>query len=141
MRRPREVGEVVERWRRWASIDAGVDLGAAVEAGAHRDPAAAPAEGDAAVGRGAEVVDEGAAVGDRLAAGPADLLEHVGDRLGDDDVGGGDGEPAAQRAAAAFGGAADREDAARGADPGAGRGASPRPRRAASRKRRTGEDS
>ena len=32
---------------------------------AHRDPAAAPAEGDAAVRGGAEVVEQGAAVGDR----------------------------------------------------------------------------
>ncbi len=34
--------------------DRGVDLGAAVQAGSHRDPAAAPAEGDPPVGRGAE---------------------------------------------------------------------------------------
>ena len=49
-------------------------------------PAAAPAEGDAAVARRAQVVEERAAVGDRLAAGPAELLEHVGHGLGQDDV-------------------------------------------------------
>ena len=68
-----------------------------MEAGAHRDAAAAPAEGDAAVGGGAEVVDQGAAVGDALATGPADLLEQLGDRLGEDDVRGGNGEALAQR--------------------------------------------
>ena len=94
-----EVGEVIEQVAAVGLDDVGVDLGAAVEAGAHRDPAAAPAEGDAAVGRGAEVVDEGAAVGDRLAAGPAELLDHLGDGLGDDDVGRGDGEAVAERAA------------------------------------------
>ena len=41
--------------------DAGVDLGAAVDVRAADDPAAAPAEGDPAVGGGAEVVDHVAA--------------------------------------------------------------------------------
>ena len=92
----------------WSTTSA-VVLGAAVEAGADRDPPAAPAEGDAAVGGGAEVVDQGAAVGDALSPGPADLLEQLGHRLGEHDVGGGDREPAAQRPAQALGGAADRE--------------------------------
>ena len=51
--------------------------------------AAAPAEGDPPVGGGAEVVDHRPRVGDALAAGPADLLEHVGHRLGDHHVAGG----------------------------------------------------
>ena len=54
--------------------------------------AAAPAERDAAVARRAGVVDERPAVDDRLAARPAELLEHVGHGLGEDDVAGGDGE-------------------------------------------------
>ena len=87
--------------RRSAATTLGVELGAAAQPRAHRDPAAAPAEGDAAVRGGAEVVDQGAAVGDALAAGPADLLEQLGHRLGEDDVGGGDREPAAQRPAPA----------------------------------------
>ena len=80
----------------------------------------------------------GAAVGDALAAGPADLLEQVGHRLGEDDVGGGDGEPVAQRPAPALGGAADREHRGAGAHRAAG---GPRldPVRAPSRSARTGE--
>ena len=76
----------------------GVALDAAAEAGAERERPAAPAEHDPAVVRGPEVVHERAAVGDRLAAGPAELLEHVGHRLGEHDVRGGHGEPVAQRA-------------------------------------------
>ena len=49
-------------------------------------------------GVGAEVVDERAAVGDRLAAGAAERLEHVRHRLGDDHVARGAREPQPQRA-------------------------------------------
>ena len=107
-----EAGEVVPEVVAVSGDDVGVELGAAVQAGAHRDVAAAPAEGDAAVGRGAEVVDQGAAVGDALAAGPADLLEQLGHRLGEDDVRGGDGEPVVQRPARRLGGGPDREHGA-----------------------------
>ena len=62
-------------------------------------PAAAPAEHDPPVARGAEVVDERAAVGDALAARPADPLDHVGHRLGEHDVRGGHRQPRPQRAA------------------------------------------
>ena len=82
----------------------GVDLDAAAEPRARGEPAAAPAERDPAVAGGAEVVHERAGVGDALAAGPAELLEHVGDRLGQDDVRGGDRDPRAQRLEAARGG-------------------------------------
>ena len=58
---------------------------------------ARPAEDDAPVARGPRVVQEGARVGDRLAARPAELLEDVGHRLGGHDVAGGDGEAVAQR--------------------------------------------
>src|SRR5919108_614776 len=60
-------------------------------------PPAAPAEDDSAVARRPEVVQERASVGDALAAGPADLLQDAGHGLGQDDVGGGDGEPRAER--------------------------------------------
>ena len=45
---------------------------------------------------GAEVVQQRAPVGDRLAAAPAQLLDHVGHRLGQHDVAGGDREAVAQ---------------------------------------------
>ena len=76
--------------------DGGVVLGQPAQAGAAGDPAAAPAEGDAPVGRGAEVVQHRPAVGDALAAGPAGLLEHVGNGLGDRHVARGDGEAVAE---------------------------------------------
>ena len=79
---------------------AAVKLDTAVEAGARRDPAAPPTEGDASVRRGSEVVDHRPRVGDALAARPAQLGDHVGDRLGDHHVTGGDGEPPAQLAVA-----------------------------------------
>ncbi len=49
-------------------------------------PAAAPAERDASVVRSPQVVEERPAVGDRLVTRPAELLDHVGHRLGDDHV-------------------------------------------------------
>ena len=55
---------------------------ASVEAGS---PDARP-ERDATVARGPEVADREARVGDRLAAGPAQLGQAIGDRLGDDHV-------------------------------------------------------
>ena len=94
----------------------GVELRAAAQAGAHRDPAASPAEGDAAIGGGAEVVDQGAAVGDALASRPADPLEQLRHRLGEDDVRRGDGEGVAQRPMRRLGGPADRDDRRPGAD-------------------------
>ena len=44
------------------------------------------AEGDPAILGGAEIADREARVGQRLAAGPADLRQAIGDRLGDDHV-------------------------------------------------------
>ena len=76
---------------------------------AEAHPPAAPAEGDPPVAGRPEVVEERAAVVDVLAAGPADLLEHVGHRLGDDHVARGDGERVAE-AGEASRGAVDRED-------------------------------
>ena len=73
-----------------------VELHAAVDPGAEGQPAAAPAEQDAPVAGGAEVVHQRAAVGEALAAGPAQLLDHVGDRLGEHDVGRGDAQARAQ---------------------------------------------
>ena len=58
---------------------------------------AAPAERDPAVRRGPEVVEQVAGVGDALAAGPADLLDQVGDGLGDDHVARGQRQPVAER--------------------------------------------
>ena len=83
--------------------DLGIHLHAAVQPRAVRQPAAAPAEQYPAVRGGAEVVQERAAVRDALAAGPADLLDHVGHRLGEHDVGRGDGEPPSQFAQGAHG--------------------------------------
>ena len=57
---------------------------------AHR--AAAPAEHDPAVAGRPCVVDECPAVHDRLAVRPAELLQDVGNRLGEDDVARGHGE-------------------------------------------------
>ena len=68
-------------------------------------PAAAPAEHDPAVARGAEVVEERAAVRDALAARPPDPLDHVGHRLREDDVGGGHRQSRPQRAERSRGGA------------------------------------
>ena len=50
--------------------------------------------------RGAQVVQQRAAVADRLAAGPADRLDDVRDGLGEHDVARGHREPVAQRRAA-----------------------------------------
>ena len=74
-----------------------VHLDAPVQAPAVGEPPAAPAEGDAPVARGPEVVEQRAAVRDALAARPADLVEHVGHGLRKDDVGRGDGQPRAER--------------------------------------------
>src|SRR5215207_2780876 len=57
--------------------DAGIDLGASVQAGARHYPASAPPEGDPAIRGRAEVLDGGPRVGDALATGPADRLQHV----------------------------------------------------------------
>ena len=74
-----------------------VDLHPAAGPRARRHPAAGPAEHDPPVARRARVVQQRAAVGDRLAAGPAERLDHVGHRLRADDVARGHGEPVAQR--------------------------------------------
>ena len=76
--------------------------------------AAAPAERDPAVGRGAEVVEQVAGVGDALAPGPADLLEQLGHRLGDHHVARGQRQPPAQRRQRLLG-PAGREDRVAGA--------------------------
>ena len=109
-RRPARPGKYSRRRAAAAATTSASSSARPSQARAHRDPPAAPAEGDAAVRGGAEVVDQGAAVGDALAPGPADLLEQVGDRLGEDDVRGGDGERVAQRRARRLRGAADRDD-------------------------------
>ena len=116
MRRPARPGKYSRRRAAATRDHVGVELGPAAQPRAHRDPAAAPAEGDAAVRGGAEVVDQGAAVGDALAPGPADLLEQLGDRLGEDDVGGGDGERVAQRRPGRLRRAPDRDHRRAGAD-------------------------
>ena len=64
----------------------GVELEHVAPPGAIAHPAAAPAERDAAVRRRPEVVQQRACVRDRLAAGPAELLEHVRHRLGEHEV-------------------------------------------------------
>ena len=119
--------------------DLGVDLDAPAQPRARREPPAAPAERDPAVARGAEVVHERARVGDALAAGPADRLEHVGDRLGQHDVRRGDREPVAQRPEPARGGV-DRQHRARPRARARPR-SRPRPRRGAACSARTRERS
>ncbi len=91
--------------------------------------AAAPAEGDPAVARRPEVVEQGAAVGDRLAARPADLLEHVRDGLGQDDVAGRDRERRPEPGPAG-GGRVDREHRGAGAHTACRRSRPSRPARA-----------
>src|SRR5204863_2430826 len=54
--------------------------------------APAPAEGDAVVCGRAHVVHELPRIDDRLPASPAELVEHVRNGLGEDDVARGDGE-------------------------------------------------
>ena len=67
---------------------------------AESHPAAAPAERDPSVAGRPQVVEQRAAVGDRLASRPAELLDHVGHRLRDDHVARRDGvrEPEAVEA-------------------------------------------
>ena len=134
-----EAREVVAEVGGGEADDIGVQLGAAAQARAHRDPAPAPAEHDPAVGGGAEVVEQGAAVGDALAAGPADLLQQVRDGLGEDDVGGGDRDPVAQRPPRARRRPPHRQHGGAGADrAGGGAGLDPP---GPSRSEATGEDS
>jgi hypothetical protein len=64
---------------------------------------------DAAVVRRAEVVQEHARVDDRLAARPADPVEQLGHRLGQDDVGAKRSQ-AACNGTPARGGGVDRDD-------------------------------
>ena len=107
--RPGEAGEVVAE---------GGGGGATTSRSSSAQPAGGPpsrsgrrpAEGDATVRGRAEVVDQGPAVGDALAAGPADLLQQVRHRLGEDDVGGGDGERLRSGAARRLRRGADGED-------------------------------
>ena len=99
--------------------DLRVDLDLAVEAGARGEAPSSPPEGDPAVAGGAEVVHERAGVGDALAAGPVELVEHVVDRLGQDDVRGRDRQAVAQRLDAARGGV-HRQHRGAGADAAAG---------------------
>ena len=64
----------------------GVGGEAPVDGSAEADRARAAAHQHAPVVRGAEVVDEHPPVRDRLTTGPADPLEQLGHRLGEDDV-------------------------------------------------------
>ena len=109
MRRPARPGKQACRCSAVAATVAGSSSARPRRRAPDRDPAAAPAEGDAPVRGGAEVIDQRAAVGDALAAGPTDLLQQVGDRLGEDDVRGGDAEAVAQGAAPGLDGGADRQ--------------------------------
>ena len=74
-----------------------VDLHPPARPRARRHPPAGPAEHDPVVARRAHVVQQRAPVGDRLAAAPAERVDHVRHRLGADDVAGGDRQPVAQR--------------------------------------------
>ena len=94
--RPSSIGKIRSSPRRVCSTTLGVELRAPVRARADLHPPTAPAEQDAPVLGGAEVVQQRAPVGDRLAAGPAEPLDDVGHRLGQHDVAGGDREPVAQ---------------------------------------------
>src|SRR5260221_9064605 len=114
---PREPGEILAQASCGGCDHFRVDLRPAAQACPHRDPAAAPAKCDAPVRGGAEVVDQGAAVGDALAPGPADLLEQLGNGLGEDDVGGGDGEGVAQRRARRLRGTTDPGERPGGPNP------------------------
>ena len=58
----------------------------AVDPAAEPCPAAATADRDPPVRRGPQVVEREPGIGDPLAAGPADVGESLGDRLGQDDV-------------------------------------------------------
>src|SRR5919106_1909317 len=69
--------------------DARIDLEPGLTSPAETHRAAAPAERDAVVPRRSQVVDESSAVDDRLAAGPAEVGEHVGDGFRQHDVAGG----------------------------------------------------
>ena len=72
-------------------------------------PAAAPHQHAPVRGR-AEVVDEHAPVGDRLAAGPAELGDQLRHRLGEDDVAPEVGQLAGERAPAGLGGVRRHDD-------------------------------
>ena len=74
-----------------------VDLHPPARPRARGHPPAGPAEEDAVVARGPQVVQQRAPVGDRLAAAPAELVEHVRYRLRHDDVARGDRQAVAQR--------------------------------------------
>ena len=94
IRRPRSSGEEAAQVAAVCSPRrGGRQLFATTDPRAAGDPASAPPERDPAVARRAEVVHEPAPVGDRLAAGPADLLEHIRHRLGEDDVARGHRQP------------------------------------------------
>ncbi len=115
MRRPCEAGEEAHHRLVRGAGGVAVDLHAAVHARPVGQPPAAPAEQDAAVAGGAEVVHQRAPVGHALAARPVKLGDHVRHRLGQDDVRGGDGQPRAQARLGARRGA-DREHDGAGAD-------------------------
>ena len=81
-----EPGEQAAQARLGARCGRAVGAEALVDAAAEADRARAAAHQHAPVVRRAEVVEEHAAVDDRLAAGPADLREQVGRGLGEHDV-------------------------------------------------------
>ena len=92
-----QAGEEAAHVRLDLAGEPGVDLAAPADPRPGDDHPAAPAEGDPPVGGRPEVVDHRPRVGDRLAARPADLLEVVGNRLGDHHVARGRGQGAAKR--------------------------------------------
>ena len=90
---------------------------APVDPAAEADRPRARAHEHAAVGGRPEVVEEHAAVGDRLAAGPADLREQLGHRLGEDDVAAEGRQHARERLPAGPPGVHGDDDLARPDDP------------------------
>ena len=86
MRRPRSCGKKRSRSSRAVRTAPGSSSRLAQAARAEAHPAAAPAERDPPVVGRAQVVEQRAAVGDRLVPRPAELLDHVGHRLGDHHV-------------------------------------------------------
>ena len=93
----RELGEEAHEVRLDLGDDAVVDVHPAARPRAGRHPPAGPAEHDPVIARRPHVVQQRAPVGDRLAAAPAERVDHVRHRLGADDVAGRDREPVAQR--------------------------------------------
>ena len=119
-RSPAESGEETDEVRLHAPDHSRVELEFRERPAAVAHAAAAPAEGDAAVARRTQVVQHGLAIADRLATRPAECLEHVRNRLAEDDVARGHGErQAVTRKSGSRG--VDREHRRPGSDPATGR--------------------